>query len=301
MKINDVLDQVGKDILTEDTKKLLAEAFEEAVKASVSEKVTLEVENALKQLDEEHSQKLNKLLESIDGDHTKKLMVVLEKIDIDHTQKLQKLVEYYKRVMAEDANVFKKQLVEKVSNYLDLYIADKIPQAEIQEAVQNVKARKMVDQIKQIVSLDDEYISETIKEAVEDGAKTIEELRKELNEAMKTNIEVAQAKKNVSAQLIIEKKTAGFSKDKKDFVVRVLRDKDPEVIEENFNYVLKMFEKEESENKETILEESKKTSKTVSGKVDVPVSKIKDTSLVTESNGDSVGEYLKVLTKQDGK
>ena len=278
---------------------MLAEAFTDAVNVAVGEKVPLEVQNALQVLDGEHAQKLEKLLESIDEDHTRKLQVVLEKIDQDHAQKLQQVIDYYKRVITEDAQVFKKELVDKLSDYIDLYIGEKIPQQEIEEAVKNVTARKIVDQIKQIVAVDEEFVNETIKEAVDDGKKTIDALRKELNDAVKMNITISQEKKNAEAQLVFEKKTAGFPKEKKEFVLRILKDKGPDVIEENFDYVIKMFEKQEEEKKQVITEDAKKNSRVVAGKVDVPASAIKDSTLVTESNGDSVGGYLQQLEKQD--
>ena len=88
MKINEVLDQIGSDVLSEETKKLLSAAFDEGVTTQVNEKIELEVKNAIQRLDEEHATQLEILLETIDKDHTSKLQAVLQKIDEDHTQKL---------------------------------------------------------------------------------------------------------------------------------------------------------------------------------------------------------------------
>jgi len=298
MKITDVLDQLGQDVLSADTKKMLAESFSEAVNTAVNEKVTIEVETQLKKLDEDHATKLEKLLESIDEDHTKKLQAVLEKIDQDHTEKLKVVIENYKRVLATDAKVFQEELVEKISNYLDLYIGEKIPKDEITEAVKNVKARNIVDKIKEIVALDEQYVNETITEAVKDGKQTIDALRGELNEAVKANIKLNQEKKATETRLMLETKTAGLSKDKKTFVLRVLGDKDPEIIEENFDYVVKMFEKEEDDKKQLLSEDAKKGSKIVSGKVDTPQSVVKE-PLTSEVTDDSVSGYLSELKTQD--
>ena len=71
-------------MVTEDSKKMLIEAFDDAVNVRASERVEIEVQSALQKLDEDHSGKLEQLLEAIDTDHTQKLVAVLEKIDEDH-------------------------------------------------------------------------------------------------------------------------------------------------------------------------------------------------------------------------
>lgn len=302
MKISDVLDQIGKDVLTEDSKKALTEAFEDAVKLTVEEKVKLEVENSLKQLDEQHSQKLEQLLGTIDEDHTKKLVAVLEKVDKDHAGKLQFVIERYKKILSEDAKTFKQNLVESVSNFIELYIKDALPREEIAEAVKNVRSRKIIEQVKQIVSLDEEFINSTVKEAVEDGKKTIDTLRDELNEAVKMNIKLAQESKLAIADLVLEKQVANLPKEKKDYVMRALKGKDPEFITENFNYVIKMFEEDENKAARLVTEDARKKTKIVTEKVDVPASQIKDNSLLNEQTDEEpVSGYLNVLKSQDNK
>jgi hypothetical protein len=302
MKISDVLDQIGKDVLTEDSKKLLSEAFDEAVKTTVQEQVELEVKSSLQKLDEEHATKLEQLLQAIDEDHTQKLIKVLEGVDKDHTQKLNLVVSRYKRAITEDAKQFKADLTTQLSNYLDLYVSEKLPKEEIAEAVKNVQARRILEQVKQVVSLDEQFISQTVKEAVEDGKKTIESLRSELNEAVKSNIKLSQEYKSTAADLVLEKNTAGFSKSKKDYVLRVLKGKDPEFITENLNYVVKMFESDDDKKAQLVTEEAKSKSTVVTGKVDIPASQIKDASLVTEQTEEgTVSEYLNVLESQDNR
>ena len=47
MNITDVLDQIGSDVLTADTKKALAEAFTEAVEKRIAEQSELTATDAL--------------------------------------------------------------------------------------------------------------------------------------------------------------------------------------------------------------------------------------------------------------
>lgn len=298
-KIEDVLSQISGDVLTEDSKKMLTEAFMDAVETSVNERLELEVSDALQKLDEDHSVKLEQLLDAIDVDHSNKLVAVLEKIDADHTEKLQFLVKQHKKALNEDASEFKENLLTQLSNYMDLYLERSIPQDELYEAVSNKKAQRILDQMKQMISLDDDFINDTIKEAVQDGRKTIDSLKSELNEAIKQNIKTNQALQSKSSELVLEQNTRGLSKDKKQYVLRMLKDKDPEYITENFNYVVKMFEKDEEEHKELISEKAVKSSRTIKEKVDTPSKEIIEENVSSGTSGSEAGEYLNIMKRQD--
>jgi paraquat-inducible protein B len=298
-KIEDVLSQISEDVLTEDSKKMLTEAFNDAVEVAVAEKLDLEVTGSLQKLDEEHSVKLEQLLEAIDTDHTQKLMAVLEKVDADHTEKLEFLIKKNDKMLKEDANEFKETLLAQLSKYLEVYVERAMPVAELKEAVQNKKAQKMVDQVKQLMALDDSFISNTIKEAVEDGRNTINTLKQELNEAIKQNIQISQGLKAKSAELVLEKNTAGLPKEKKTYVMRMLKDKDPEYIVENLDYVIKMFDKEDEEQKELVTEQAKKSSKTITEKVDTPRSDRSTEANIPEPESEGVVDYLSAMKRQD--
>lgn len=297
--IEDVLSQLGGDILTEDSKKMLIEAFDDAVNSRVSERVEIEVKDALQKLDEDHSVKLEQLLEAIDSDHTQKLVAVLEKIDTDHSEKLVYLVKRHAKIMKEDAAQFKEKLIAQLSGYLDLYVEKAIPRDELKEAVSNKRAQRMVEQMKQIISLDDSFVNETIKEAVEDGRKTIENLKSELNEAVKQNIQITQMLKGKSAELMLEKNTADLTRDKKQYVMRMLKDKDPEYIKENFDYVVKMFDKEDDGQRELVAEQATKAAKIIKEKVDTPRSEKIIKEGISSVDGDGIGGYLDIMKRQD--
>lgn len=304
MKINDVLDQIGSDVLTEDAKTALVEAFDDSVNKQVTERLEIEVQGAMERLDEQHAEQLEGLLGTIDRDHTAKLQAVLEKIDTEHTEKLKYLIRQQRKTLNEDAKGFKGSLVKQLSNYLDLYLEDAIPKREIAEAVTNKQAQRTLREIKELVAVDEEFINDTIREAVSDGKKQIDQLKTELNEAVKQNISLNQTVKTSGASLLLEKSTGSFSKEKKDYVVRVLKNKSPDYITENFEYVVKMFDKDTTESRDQLLEEEV-NSKRASDGVDIPKSKIRqDAELISESDQHDTGqpavaEYLQNLQTQD--
>ena len=99
---------------------------------------------------------------------------------------------------------------------------------------------------------------------------------------------------------MLEKNTAGGVKEKKQYVMRMLKDKDPEYITENFDYVVKMFDKDEDAQRELVTEAATKATKTIREKVDTPARK----ETLTESaapapEGEGVGGYLNAMKRQD--
>jgi len=271
-KFAEVLNNIGNNVLTEETKTAIVQAFEAAVAQRVDERVKIDVEASMKQLDEQHSQQLQKLLETIDADHTAKLQKVVAKIDEGYAQKLQEVIGKYDTLIKEEATGFRNSLQKDISNYLDLYLDKMVPAQQIKEACENTRALKIVDEIKKLVSVDEEFINDNIKEALVDGKNTIETLKQELNESIKENVKLNQSLKTVKANLIVEQKTKHMPDKKKGFVMRVLKDKSPEYIEENFNYVVEMFEKEDKDQAALITEQAKK--ETVTSNVHPPKSEI---------------------------
>ena len=290
----EILNNIGKEVLSESNKKAISEAFDQAVNEKVNARVKLEVETSMKQLDEDHSKKLDQLLVAIDTDHTGKLKKVLEKVDVDYSDKLQKVIERYESMLKKEAVEFREQLVSEISNFMDLYIDEKVPREQIQEAVDNTQAKKIVNSIKELVAVDEDFITNNIKEALEDGKEQIDNLRTELHEAMKANIQLNQEFKNVAAQKILFEKTASFDNKKKDFIMRVLGDKSPDEINENFDYAIEMFERGEESQTELLKEEATKEVK--SKVVDTPKAEVKENVLEEHVQPTAVDGYLAELS-----
>ena len=66
-KFEEILKSMNNDVLNEDSKKAIIEAFETAVNEKTESRVKIEVETALKKLDESHAEKFEKFLEAIDN------------------------------------------------------------------------------------------------------------------------------------------------------------------------------------------------------------------------------------------
>lgn len=292
--IDGIIEQTGV-VLSEDTKNVLTEAFETAVKEKADQTVKLEVENALRRLDEQHALQLDDLLEKVDEIHSQKLLHVYNEMDNDHCKKLLMLKEKYENIIENESSEFQGFLIEQISNYLDKFIYSTIPVSQIKEAVENVKSRKIVSKIKELVSLDDKFISETITNSVREGKTVINELKEKLNESLKSNIRLNQECKHAQALLVLEQKSNGFAKSKKDYVMRILKDKDPDYIVEHFDKVLELFDENEAKDIKMLNEQAR--TETVSHNVKVPSSSRK--TIINESSNDEIGVLLDNLKRVD--
>tara|TARA_Y100000592_G_C5400860_1_gene283026 strand:- start:307 stop:687 length:381 start_codon:yes stop_codon:yes gene_type:complete len=106
-----------------------------------------------------------------------------------------------------------------------------------------------------------------------DGKTQIDELNAKVNALAKQNKVLSEKYRSTKANLLIEAKTANLSEGKKSYLRKILIDKTPEFIEENFEYTAKLFDKKEKERLTVIKEEAYKKRKV---KTDAPVQQISE-------------------------
>lgn len=299
MNIKDLIKSIDPNVITEETATVIAEAFERAVDEKTRERVELEVQNELEKLDESHAAKLEKLVKAIDIDHYNKLQQVVEHINNDHAAKLARIIKRYNRSINERAQHFSNKLVGELSNYLDLYLEKSIPSLQLEQAVANTHARNMLDRIKKIISVDPEYINEGVKEALVTGKSTIDKLKGQLNESIKQNIKINNDLKMARSALVLEQMTHNLPQRKKEYVHRLLGNKDADYIEENFNYVVEMFEKDELESAEYATNTA--TARAITRDVAPAKTSIleESTSTPPPASASGVTGYLTALKQQD--
>jgi len=289
--ISQVLKEATKDILTEDVLKEIQEAFD----ASVSEKVALHVEKALTEQDEDYAKKLEHLLEALDADHTAKLNKVVTALDADRTNKLKTVIEKYETALTNEAANFKNTLVDQVSNYLDLYLEEKIPATEIQEAVNNKRANSVLDEIRGILAVDMALAQESIREAVVDGKTKIDEAAGQLEVANKRVSSLTEELNKVKSALILEQKVSSLDDEKKAYMKKMLGTKSAKFIAENFDYTLGLFEKTEEERLNSLKNEA--INESVATTVDRPVIEESVTKTVESEEAPIFNVYMSELGK----
>lgn len=287
--ITDVLKEATKDILTEDVLKEIENAFN----ASVNEKVKIHVEKALIEQDEDYSAKLEKLVEAIDTDHTEKLNKVVEALDADRADKLKAVVEKYETALAKEATEFRNTLVESISNYLEKYLDEKIPAAEVEAAVKNKRALNVLNNLREALSVDMALSNESIKEAVVDGKSRLDEAAKQLEASSKQVEELKTELNKVKSELALESKIQDLDADKKAYMKKMLAGKSAQFITENFKYTLGLYEKTEEERLTGLKEEAVKEA--VAERVDRPV--VSESVVNNEAADPAFKNYMNELSK----
>jgi hypothetical protein len=251
-ELKSIFESVDKEILSEDTLNAISSLIEEKVNAKAQERVELEVENAVKTQYEKFKTVSEKAISAIDADHTKKIKMVVNAIMEDYDQKLITVHQGYKNLIANTAIKHRDTLVESVDEFLDLYIDKNIPKQEIEEAARNQYALKAIEEARKILGVDEKYIKNNIKEALVDGKRQMDTLLKE-NEELKKGKFIAESKK------VLAEKTSNLPVEVARFVRSRLEGKSAKFIQENFEYAIDMFGRQEQKAKQSALLSEKKT------------------------------------------
>ena len=239
MKVKNILPDQVKDLLTEDSLN--------TIETALQDKTALLIETALINQDELYSQKLQQLMKAIDKDHTSKLKRVVEAVDISNARKLSTVVKRYEKEINKNAKSFKNTLVESISDYLEEYIDEAIPKDAIVEATKNKTALSVLTNLRKVLAVDSALMKESVKEAVQDGKTQLDTLSEQVTKLEKENKILKESYLKTKADLILEEKTSALPDKKKEYIKKVLGDKTPKFIEENFDYTLRLFDKKETE------------------------------------------------------
>jgi len=288
--ITEVLKEAAGDILTEDVLEQIEAVFNEAVEA----KAGLHVEKALVEQDEAHAEKLEKLLEAIDADHTTKLQKIIEAIDHNHGQKLVTIVKKYETAINEQAGDFKETLVDSISTYLDEYIEEQIPVESITEAVRNKKAVSVLEDLRKNLAVNFALSKDYIKDAIEDGKQQLDEAAEKTVNLSQENEQLASEVSSLKSHILLTDKTQDLPEEKRNYIYRVLQDKSPDFINENYDYTLRLFDKTEEQR----LEEYKQEATTKTENVDRPiVEQVEPSQEPVQEEPTLPSAYMNELTK----
>lgn len=291
-----------KNLFTEDVQNILSEESLAAIETAFDEKVKMSVETALLEQDEVYAKKLETLINAIDQDHSKKMKRVVESVDKSKAAKLAKIIKLYERDSKLSARKFKKTLVESISSYLDEYLREAIPSADISQAVKNRTAFNILENMRKVLAVDSSLIDDSFQEAIVDGNKQIVKLQKE-NAELKTQFKALyEHNQKMEVTSLLESKTAKYPEAKKSFLRKALADKTVKFIEENFDYTARLFDKQEKSKLQTLKEDAL-NKRTLNADV-IPEQKVdKSEKVVTESvnNNSLKNDYLQVLSRGKGQ
>lgn len=292
--IKQLLKEATKDLLTAET----LTAIEESVNTKADEKARLQVEAALVAQDEKHSQMLTSLMEKMDTDYTNKLQKLIGRVDESYAAKLLKVKGIYDAKVSklntqlnESAEKYISTLNSRIDTFLESKLNEIVPEIKLNEAVENVRAVKVLEQIRSLVGINESDVSSEVKAAMIDGKKQIDESKSQLDAVIRENTELKQKITQKEADLLLEQKTVKLPLKKRNYVKKAFEGKDATFINENFDYVSKMFDSEE------VVETNKARSSAskVADKVDTNMVITESTKQSEVTNSPMMNEYLKGL------
>ncbi len=287
-----IFENVDKDLLTEDTLNAISTLIESTVAKKVSDRVTLEIESALNLMNEDHGQKFSNAIARIDEDHTNKVKKVVNHLNEQFLSKLKVLKEKYDQVLKKTAVSHRDHLVESVDSYLEAYLDKSIPKQHIQEAANNRFVQNVLEQARQVLSVDPSSIKDNVKAAIIDGKSQIDKLAKE-------NAELKKAKAISESKRLLAEKTSKLPAATAKFVRERLANKDAKFIAENFKYVVEMYGRQDNKVRRSTLNENNTTNHNidrnrVSGEI---IKENTETSNPASNIQSTVGEfYLEGMT-----
>ena len=247
---------MSKEKLPKEVEEVLTTESVEAIETAFKEKLELSVEAALTQQDELYAEKLETLVASIDKDHATKMERLVEAVDQNNAKKLAQVVSKYETELNEGAVEFKETLVESISNYIEEYVDEAIPAEAIMEATRNKEALNVLNNLRNTLAVDSSLMAESVKTAIVEGKTEIDELKAEIAELKQNNQTLTESYNDAKSAAFLESRTAKFNDKKSAYLKKVLSDKSPKFIEENFEYTARLFDRKEKEQLAVIREEA---------------------------------------------
>jgi hypothetical protein len=282
--LKELLKESTKDMLSEDNlekiQKLFEESVNEKVEKKLDEKKQVYVESALAKMDEDHAEKLEKILEDIDQDHTDKIKRVVEALENKHTGMLQNLVKKYQVGVKNEISTFKEDMLTKLDKFFDLVVENAVPQEDIQKAVENTHYKKLFEHVSKLLNLGEVTKNDVVREGLLDAKKQIDTLREQVKSLKGEKQKLIKENMQNETKKLLSEKCEGLTRQKKEYIFKVLGNKDVEFINENFDLTLNLYD----ENEDSNLEELRKSAK----------------SKVIEENVDRVEEVVEETDDFDG-
>jgi hypothetical protein len=287
-----------KSLFTEDVQKVLTEETLTAIEEAFNDKVKLSVDAALIEQDDIYAEKLETLVTTLDTDRAKKMKRVVEAVDKSNASKLVKIVKMYERDSKVEAKKFKKVMVESISAYLDEFLKESVNQKDIEQAVKNKTAFNVLENLRNVLAVDSVMMKESVQEAVIDGKSQITKLQKENAELKKQFKALYEQNQKTEVGSLLESKISKFPESKKGFLKRALADKSVKFIEENFDYTVRLFDKQEKSKLQTLKEDAINKREI---KPDFVTSFKKEKVIEEKVNNNSLkNDYLSVLSRGKG-
>lgn len=241
--IADLLPEAITKHLSDESLSALKEEFENLVESKVAERLAVATAAAEAALDEEVNKQTTDLIHKIEEAHKIGLEKVVNYLNEKYESNVNKVRNYYKNQLGREALKFKNQLVESVSKYIDARVDKFIPYNEVKAAVKNDSAMKVLESFKQILSVNEATSNASIRSAIMEGHKMLQEAKTQAEQAINEKIAVQKQLDEMAESYAFERNISQLDEDQKNFAIRMAKKAGVGYVNENMNYISNLYEK----------------------------------------------------------
>jgi cation transport regulator ChaB len=222
--------------------KVLSEKDQQDIKAEFDKQVQIAVESALHQYDDEAVKRIEALVEQINESHKVQLMNLMKKRKAIDLKKRTQLQESYNDSLIREANRFKMALASNIERFIEAKVSNIVNYSTIKKAARNNTARIVLEGLRKQLGVDSALMRESISAPIMEGKRELEKCRSYIRRLKEENVRLCESLNNSEANLLVENKVASLNEDAADYMRRMLKGKDIKFINEQFGYILSLYQ-----------------------------------------------------------
>lgn len=256
----------------------IAEAKEEG-KSEALNGINKIVEDKISEYDEEVKESVGNLIKAIDENNNEKIALKTAEI-------------------TEDNNI---KLVEKIDDYLKLYIKELIPESLVVDYDKLQRQTKALETIKETLLISDDEVQNKAKEVTEKIESELSDSKEKLNESMKICVELNNEVEAFKSKQLLESKLEDIPELEARKLKKYFEDSSSDDIEKDFDTVYESIKK--SLNDDDLNEEIKnivddvkinEENEETTGETEETEETTEETDNIKE---DLMNHYIKILNK----
>lgn len=280
-------------------------AFAEKVAGGINEKEAImveEVENYRKQVEglvAEEASAYRDHLEAIVKEESENYKNYIESIALEEARNHKTQQD---AVLAKEVGEFKKEMVDKISEFFEAELVKNIPQEVMESAVKLSAYEPLVESIMGVFSKNYIKLDTTSYEVIKEARKTNEDLTQSLNAKVKDNVRLAARVKDFEKKSKISDITEGMTVEQRKKAVQLLEGYNVEEIDSKFAQVKDIIIESSVKGTQVVAENkagtpAKSDKQPLSETAKKQIEKLKSEPL-TESVSSEMSEYVKRLHRQ---
>lgn len=242
--------------IPEPLKKLLSEEQIALVKAEFDKQVEIAVESALHAYEDDAIKEIEKTLNMQSEMHIQKLIQLKEKAIKSQKILKENLSKKYTDLILKDADKYKTKLANTIEEFITENFNKVVPYKLVAEAAKNKTASIVLTSLREQLAVDTAFSKKAISAPVIDLNNKLGNTIKLIKHLKEENNKLANEAKQNKSKLIIEQHISSLPSNAANHMRRMLQGKDEQYINENFQYILDLYNDGQEKKKKVLTEQA---------------------------------------------